>query len=87
MAQVVSFRLLTAETRVPSTGSSCRPTVSSNKVAVGQAFLRVLWFSLVNIIPPLFLLTQVFSGRGRSSGRANLNLDHLEAEIVSSNPA
>jgi hypothetical protein len=53
MAQAVSRWPLTAETRVRA-GSAYVGFVVE-KVALGQVSIRVLWFSPVNIIPPLLL--------------------------------
>jgi hypothetical protein len=50
MVQAVSRRALTAEARVRA---RVKPFVV-DKVTLGQVFLRVLPFSLVNIIPPSF---------------------------------
>jgi hypothetical protein len=50
MAQAVSRRPLTAESRVRARVNTCGFVV--DKVALGQVFLRVLRFSPVSIIPP-----------------------------------
>jgi hypothetical protein len=51
MAQTVSRRLLTAEARVGP--GSVHVGFVLDKVALGQVFPRVLWFSPVSFIPPL----------------------------------
>jgi hypothetical protein len=52
MAQAVSRRPLTAESRVAP--GLIRVGFVVEKVALGQVFLRVLRFSPVSIIPPSF---------------------------------
>jgi hypothetical protein len=51
MAQAVSRRSLTAEARVRSRVSRCG--ICGTQRVTGQAFTRVLRFSLVNFIAPL----------------------------------
>jgi hypothetical protein len=50
ISQAISRRPLTAETRVHARVSSCG--ICGGQIVTGTGFLRVLRFSLVNVIPP-----------------------------------
>jgi hypothetical protein len=57
MAQTVSRRPLTAESRVRARHNPCR-------ICGGQVFLRVLRFYPVNIIPPLLSILLIYHHPG-----------------------